>query len=321
MARLPTIAVILLLLASSCATIVRPRSYRVQVSSPAPGAHLAYADSVYALPATLRVRPTRQPLQLTLLTDTSRKAFAVKPAPTLAFLLGNAGFFYAAPLAYAVDFTNPKRLHYGRRIVLDPAATDTVLRTRGAQWLYGLFHRPSLVKQGSMAFQLSFPVVNGLVQRHPGIGRQSAGGLFGLQAGGAWACAPNRFVLATVGAHFTGGAMDVVGQSELLTAFAASVSHNHRFGRFTLGYGVQATRNVWHRGEPSRPDSGQVYLPAATLRNTALGALVSAHFDAGRNFRLGLSYRPSVWDITARRATYQHSIAFDVGWLWWGNRR
>lgn len=113
---------------TSCATIFSRKTYSAKFYSKTPGAKAKINDSIYTLPAKLKLPRSRKDMQVTLITDALTKDFTVKAGSSPKFVFGNLLFMQLCPVAYAVDFTNQKRFYYGKSINLDANNTVTVLR-------------------------------------------------------------------------------------------------------------------------------------------------------------------------------------------------
>ncbi|MHB9055152.1 MAG: hypothetical protein ACYC2P_03225, partial [Paludibacteraceae bacterium] len=114
-----SIFLILVILFSSCATLVHQRTVDVNVHS----------DSVricinndtarwYNTPTWINVERSRNDFTLTARKDTIQKQINIKSKLSTAFWLGNI-FSGIGVFGYAIDLTNPKRFTYPKNITID----------------------------------------------------------------------------------------------------------------------------------------------------------------------------------------------------------
>ena len=99
---------------TSCATLVLKKDYEVQISSNISEAKAEIQDSIYDLPAEIRIKRSKEDLAIKLFNDSLEKDFVVKAAPNGTFLYANLIYYPIFPLVYGIDFTNPKRFYYGK---------------------------------------------------------------------------------------------------------------------------------------------------------------------------------------------------------------
>ena len=111
------------LLCTSCATILKKKTYNVKVTSDLEHAQVKVADSIYMLPAKIKLERSNKELDITLISEELNIDYKVKPSPDPVFLYVNLSGTLFAPLNYAVDFTNHKRFYYGKKIHLDSKDT------------------------------------------------------------------------------------------------------------------------------------------------------------------------------------------------------
>ena len=77
---------------TSCATLVLKKDYEVQISSNISEAKAEIQDSIYDLPAEIRIKRSKEDLAIKLFNDSLEKDFVVKAAPNGTFLYANLIF-------------------------------------------------------------------------------------------------------------------------------------------------------------------------------------------------------------------------------------
>lgn len=110
------------------------------------------------------------------------------------------------------------------------------------------------------------------------------------------------------------------GSKEWFGAMNWSLSEYFHFRHFTLGYGINFTRNSWsynYRDEPLE-EGGEV--PPPTFGTEPLfssywsaGAVASAYVNFTPKIILGISYRPTFYRFTPHsRFCYEHTVSLDL---------
>ncbi len=133
----------MLLLLTSCATIINKKTCHVNFITTPPDTKIIYKDSVYNAPVTLTVKRSKEPLKITGIYDTIRKDFIIKASPNGQFLYCNLMWLNAmffVPVPYIVDLTNPKRFYYGTNLELNLFDTVKIIRPRISKGYYNTFH-------------------------------------------------------------------------------------------------------------------------------------------------------------------------------------
>jgi len=97
-----------------------------------------------------------------------------------------------------------------------------------------------------------------------------------------------------------------------------SISNNHKFERFSIGYGFSFAKNFW---DHKRYRKGWLFPNTywgSSIENknhTAFGLIFPASFQVGEYFHIGIVYRPTFYrpNISPNFA-YEHIISFNFGW-------
>ncbi len=82
------------------------------ITSDVPNAKAEILGGTYDLPAVIKVRRSREDLNIKLIADNSERNDVVKASPNGTFLYVNWICWPILPIMYGVDFTNQKRFYY-----------------------------------------------------------------------------------------------------------------------------------------------------------------------------------------------------------------
>ena len=102
----------------SCATLTLKNNYDILFESNVENAKLQVSESVYDLPANVKVKRSKEDLKVALLADTLQKDFVLKSGKNLNFAYGNLLWLIYAPIGYGMDLLSEKGFHYGNDILL-----------------------------------------------------------------------------------------------------------------------------------------------------------------------------------------------------------
>ena len=311
---------------TSCATIFSRKTYTAKLFSDAPGAKAKVNDSIYALPAKVKLKRSKQDLAITLVTDSIAKNFTVKAGPSPSFAFGNLLFMQLCPVAYAVDFTNQKRFYYGKSIRLKAFDTVTVLRPMPGR----LFHRYASkrypVDKGQIFIELSVPYVNGFYLQPRNEPTDAYVGFFGIGAGLSYYYKADKYLKLGAGVAtdfslpFPVG-VDRDGGYETRDVFNAALTDNFKFERFTVGYGLNYAINRWkwvnHDYEwPPNISPGlypdEIRQPLNKTSHS-IGFTLNGYHQINRYLHAGIVYSPSFYNFyPSAEFKYQHLISFEV---------
>lgn len=111
--------VFLLLLTSSCATVLGSKNQKINIYSNDPKAQLLLQDTVVHLPYTLVVKRSKKELPLRFIVNGQEQDTILKAKANALFLAGNIPTLPLFGIGYGVDFTNPKRFRYRKNIFLN----------------------------------------------------------------------------------------------------------------------------------------------------------------------------------------------------------
>ena len=297
-------------LLASCASIINNPSYKLAIRSNADNASVKVYDSIYPLPAKVTVKRSKDSLALTLLSETVTKDYKVKATDEAITVAGNiAALGIFSPVAIYVDRKNEKGYYYGRSLFLD--INDTVALSRSER-----LGQP--LRKGRVALSLSIPYINFFTLQPEGRGIKSNAGFLGLAGGLEYYYNDDRFLkLNAAGAiNFIAPVpVPVLGDHEAMSAITLSLTHNHRWGRFSMGYGPSWQQTSW---KYNTDDNGIPDEPAR--RSRAFGLVANGYYQLGKSFHMGVTYSPSFYSLHPNKEwLYQHVISIDLMWkipLW-----
>src|SRR5690606_6997057 len=151
--------------------------------------------------------------------------------------------------------------------------------------------------KGEMYLHGSLPHINSFQLNPLEEGTKTNTGFWGLTVGIDYYHSTHQFIsLSASGVADlfvpVPAAVDISGEYELMSSRYVSLSNNHRIRRFTLGYGFSYARNTWDfryydRFSPSPPSRNPV-----KKSDYSIGFIFPTYFQSGKNFRLGVVYRP-----------------------------
>lgn len=295
--RLFILSVVFGLLSSSCATLTLKSNYDIHFHSSVEDTKLQVSDRIYDLPFYVNVKRSKEPLNVTLLTDTLQKNFILQSGNNLSFLYGNLFCLYG----YFVDLFSEKRFHYGNNILLDPFSNDSIIRkaTVSESFRYYLSKKYPTNK-GQINLVFSLPWVNSFYLQPKFEKPKSNTGFWGMSLGTEYYHKDNRFIALTGGTVMdfflpVPAAVDLSGEHELMSSLYVNLTNNHKSGRFTYGYGINYAKNRWmyryiDRFDPPPPTRGTETI---IRTNHSMGITLTGYHQFGKQYFMGLVYRPT----------------------------
>ncbi|GAB3920813.1 hypothetical protein [Mucilaginibacter myungsuensis] len=240
------------------------------------------------------------PLPVTAVLDTGQRTVTVKPKNALTYYTDMAMFGTGILVRH-----HPKRYTYPGNVYI---TTDTVFN-----------HKPFRnAKKGDLLLHVSLPYVNTFSMVPANEPRKNSIGFLGFSMGLDKYYSKNRFISLTAG-----GALDFalpfpapydrLGTYDDMRSVWLGATNNHVLGRFTLGYGLSYSKNIWIytsdvTGIPANPDR------QTTMVNYAGGLLFNSYWRLSNAFNVGAIYRPSFVGFGNNTSTYEHLISLDVAW-------
>lgn len=319
------IAIVLLLFSlTSCATIFTNKTYDLKIKSNA-DAQVKIDDSIYTLPNKIRVTRSKNDLPVILISNAETKTYTLKSSLTPNFVFGNLAFIWAAPAGYLVDLTNQKKYGYGKSVFLNANDTITEIKTplrrsrdNFKSNVSSYFRKDFPTNKGQINLTLSIPWLNTYYFQPVNESSKSATGFLGFSSGLEYYHSSNRFAslnasVAIDSPVFVPAPVDYYGETDFLYALSLSLTENHKFNRYTLGYGVQYAQHVY-RFENDDYETDTTLREPFVKTNHAIGFVTNAYFQLSRSFYVGVNYKPTLFDISTSKLLYEHTINIDLAW-------
>jgi hypothetical protein len=299
----------LALLTPSCATIFNQPHKRLSVYTTRPSKIIFNGtDTLFTTGNKLVYRAVRQnaPLRIEVATDSLAKAIEVPAKNSLTF---KYNFLLLYGIGYIFDWKEPKRFTYQQRIFINSADGNN------EYFKYGKANY-----KGELDLHLSFPQINAFLLVPEGGNQKTSIGFWGVAAGLDYYHSKDQFVNLGVSAVmdqllFVYALLEGEGEKELMSTKYVSFSNNHKFKRFSIGYGLSYAENTWdyrnyyRDGFPLHPRN------SINIRYAALGLVFPVHFRLGEMFHIGIVYKPSFYrPNTKDKFMYEHLIGMDFSW-------
>lgn len=312
--------ILFVLILPSCATITTRKNYEVEMYSNAFNPKVEILDSTYVLPAKIIVRRSKMDLDLKLISDTLTKNYVVQSSPNASFLYGNLLWMHVSPVAYLLDFTNQKRFYYRKCIYLDINDTSAIIRPRISTFWNDYFSKDFPVNKGQLNFVFSVPYINSFYLQPENELSKSNTGFWGASFGLEYYYQNNKYLSLTANAVSdffvpVPAAIDISGEYEMMSSLYLSFTDNYKFKRFTVGYGLNYSKNIWDlryydRFGPPPPSRDPI-----TRTSESLGFTVTGYHQFGELFFVGLIYRPTFLNVNPQvKFNYEHLISLDFAW-------
>ncbi|MFR9166320.1 MAG: hypothetical protein ACLVKO_08975 [Dysgonomonas sp.] len=329
---------ILLLTASSCATLFNNRNATVTVYSEQPleliydndTLHTQRINTVNTL--VLNVPKSKEPLRFKVKNDSADNDISLKSKISPAFYV-NLALFPTGLIGMAVDLTNPKRYAYKSPVAINSRLqTDDTLKERLTAKLKEFPPQkiPQSFGKGDLYFGFSFPFIypTQTTNKPSHFSRDSHFNILGQAVKTGYYYSEKRFIelsgsVSWMGDVGIGG--DDFEDDERLNAYTLSLTHNHRFGMFSAGYGISYAYNDWwsHKydvgGQLFNEEKGyyrqQVGILTKESRYSTLGFSLNAYSHLSKYFSVGIVYRPQLIRLKPRdnaTFTYDHAISLDA---------
>lgn len=295
-----TLLILLIFSLSSCATIFNKKTQTLSVSTNSIDATAKINDSIYKLPAKVIVKRSRKELPIELVSDSLIKKYTLTPSVNGKFVFGNLLFFQLFPAAYITDFTNQKRFYYQDNVFLDTQDSVRIIKTDLSKAFSGFKHhftKKYPTKKGQINFVLALPYVNTFHFEPSGENYVNKTGFLGFSSGIEYFYTDKRYFSANFRAvtNFDlpfPAPLDQFGEYERLNSFSFGFTHNHKIKRFSVGYGLNYSKNVWYKHydkyfvEPGDKTG-------ITKTNKTLGATLNGYYQISSFFHIGLNYNQS----------------------------
>lgn len=309
-----------IILLSSCATLMLRKDYDIRVSSNVPNAKAEIRDSVYSLPAEFRIKRSKEDLNIKLLSDSLKRNYIVKASPNATFLYANLICYPILPIMYGIDFTNQKRFYYGKTITLNTYDTTSIIRPKISKKYNDYWTKSFPTNKGQINLIYSLPWVNSFYLQPNQETSKANTGFWGISAGLEYYYKEKKYLSLTGSAVMDffipfPAAVDFSGEVENMYSVYASLTDNYKFRRFTVGYGLNYSRNTWQLVYHDRFDPPPPTREPATKSSNTIGFTFDGYHQIGKRFYIGLIYRPTLLNIYPEvDFKYEHLISLDFKW-------
>ena len=252
-----------------------------------------------------------------MIKDSVSHDFTIRSSPNSAFFYGNLLWFTASPVAYLVDFTNKKRFYYGKNVFLNFFDSSHVYQPMIMRGYNSYFSKRFSTQRHQLNFVVSVPYVNSFYFKPQNETVKLSTGFFGLSLGLEYFYRDNKYL--SISAN---GVVDYsfpiplpveqFGKYEVesLNSIYLSVSNNYKFNRFSFGYGINLSKNIYNNnysydtiGFPSRKAS------------YSLGVTLNTYHQISKHLYVGIIYRPTFLRISpTTELVYEHLFSIDFAW-------
>lgn len=318
--RLGTVALsALLLLATSCATILNRKTCNVRFTSAGANDMIEIDENTYPLPGSVRVQRSKEDLNVKLITDTASINYSIRSSPNVQFLFYNLFWFSVAPAAYAIDLTNQRRFYYGHTIHLDPRDSARTITPGIRRRFENYFRKQYPSRRGDVNVMFTHSLFNHFYFSPEGESVKTAIGYLGLSAGISCFYKDNRYVafslhgITDLETPFP-VPIDYDGYYESLSSLYFTLTDHHKFNRLHLGYGVSfafnaSSANYSGRFGPPRPGQDQF-----NKVNKSFGVTFNGYYYLSPRFFIGAVYTPSLFRMSpTTKFHYEHIVSISGG--------
>ena len=294
-------------LLTSCATLNLPyKNITIYTTEPSKIIYIQDTIKTVENKAHLCVERKNEALRIVATTDSLTKTFTVAPKNSFLFW---SNIFCNYGIGMLIDKNDPKRYSYPQRIFIQ--SSDTISK----HYKYG---QPNL--KGELYLQLSLPHINSFHLVPEDEETKVNTGFWGLTIGLDYYYAKYQFLSLNVSAVTdffvpVPAAVDVSGEYELMSSMYLGLSNNHRYRRFTIGYGLSFSRNTWDFRYYDRFDPPPPTRDPIKKSHISLGLFVPSYFQLGEYFNIGVIYRPSFYRPALKENfKYEHLLSIDFAW-------
>lgn len=313
----PSLQLLILIFCSSCATLFNTKTHELKLASKTENAQVQIKDSIYNLPTKIKVERSKEPLNLKFISDTHKVDYQIGPKLTKNFVYGNLLFLYFSPIGYSVDYTNHKRFHYGKSVLIDNDTINITYELKRKK-------RAKVFKEtnkGNLFVNASIPYFNNFHMRPENVIPESNSGFFGISLGADYYYKKKNFINLTYSQNLIfetpfPAPISYDSDHEHNQTSAFLLSNNHVFNRFSVGYGLSYINYKWSLHKESEFDSENNQITKAdniTKKHVALGFTFPAYYRLNKMLYLGVIYSPTFYTPNSvNKFTYEHVISLDV---------
>ena len=292
---------------SSCATLLNQPTAYVTVKTTKPALIISGTDSVETKEnkAVLTLERSKNPIVLTTISDSLKSQITVKARNSIAYKYN----VFNLGIGALIEKGSPKRYEYPWTVKIDPS--DTTSR------VYDYYKTPH---KGQLNLTCTFPWVNSFYFQPSHETSKANTGFWGFSAGLEYYYKDKKY-LSLAGSAVMDffipfpAPVDFSGEVENMYSVYSSLMDNFIFGRFTLGYGLNYSRNTWKLVYHDRFDPPPPTREPATKSSNSIGLTIDGYYQIGKRFHIGLIYRPTLLNIKPEvDFKYEHLISIDFAW-------
>ncbi|MDR2908103.1 MAG: hypothetical protein LBU91_08970 [Bacteroidales bacterium] len=305
---------IISILMTSCATLFNRPYKNVTIHTTEPSKLIVEQDTIQTVDnkAHLRVKRQEKLLPIVAVTDSLTKSILVEPRNSGAYWLN----LYYYGIGMLVDMNNSKRWTYPGKIFINSSDATSD---------YSYFGQAN--NKGELYLHFSVPTINPFRMVVENEGEKSMIGVAGITIGLDYYHSKDQFVHFGFSGLFAGWSTQrnpATEQNsrnterESMTTEYFSLSNNHKMGRFSIGYGLSFSKNVWVY---KKTDAALFLIPFLLTidyrkqSHHTLGLVFPAYFQLGEYVNMGIVYRPSFFRLnTVDKFAYEHLISIDFAW-------
>lgn len=309
------------LLLSSCATVFSRKEYDMRVTSNIKNASVKVYDKDYKLPASIKVKRSKEDLQLVFNTDSLQKQLTLKSRISPRYIVGNL-FFYP-PISYFVDLNNDKRFYYKKNIYIKVKDTSARFGSIPLGEKLSSIFKPSLIDEtGTVKLHVSIPWMNEFNFAPNGEKRVSNFGFLGVATGIDYFYKKDRFLSFQTDAKTSFDFLIPVpilfdsGERIVTSSVNFALSNNKKLNKFSYGYGLNYAQNYWlYINEYYDEATSTNVAIRKKSKNENLGLHLNSYFQLSDSFYIGIVYQPSFINFnTGPKFQYEHSLSLDLAW-------
>lgn len=328
---------LLIIISTSCATLVNNRTTRLYLQTTSPVTIVQDNDTLRFGSdelATFYVDRSNKPFVISVANDSLSKKMVYNPKLSTMYYLN----ILYPPLwpGLLIDLKSNKRFDYTRYTYLDDRLEPQKLSHKSKKQLklgkltaesFHLNQADETTYRGDWIFDLPIPFVYiGHTATKPAFsGRNNKMSVLGLAAGLSYYYKDNRFLNLT-GSISAAGDITVGGQSEgwddedRINTYSLTLSNNHRQRKTSFGYGLAYNYYSWWNYTYLGNDE-HAQLPYYTYNRShkyskmsSLGFVLNGYYYFTDSFAVGLIYKPTFVRLKPNdesRFAYEHQITLD----------
>ena len=187
-------------------------------------------------------------------------------------------------------------------------------------------HKSEIYGKGTWDLRLTIPYINHFILKPNGERDISKIGFMGAAIGFDYYHQNSQYLSVLAGGvidfflpfpvHIDYDYGEEIVEKEFCSSTFISLTNNHRFKFFSIGYGLSYSRNSWvlthNTGYSFEPNTSYV---AQRYTDNTLGLMFTGYWLTKKSFSLGVIYRPSFIRLNVSPTfKYEHLISIDLAW-------